>query len=170
MRRDRAGEEQSEHEHRDVRRLLGREAHGEQAEERDRLPACWPIEETDQHDDEAERDTGRVDVLAREAREVEVARAEAEERGRGDGGGATELPAQEEREEHDRGAHQDRRDPSDGVAGAEEEVEERDQIELHRPVEDRVVVVAVSADEVPREPGVLALVVVEWFAGEVDGA
>ena len=108
-----------------------------------------------------------MDVLAHEAREVEPRRREADRERRGERRHVAELPAKEEREEdRDRAGHGDG-DVRDVVADAEEQVRQRDDVELDRPVVDGVVAVAVPRHELPREPGVQALVVVEGLLAEL---
>ena len=160
-------EEREGHEARDERGLLDGEAGRQQGADQRRLVALRPVEEAEGDDHQREGDGREVDVLAREAREVQVRRAEGERRGGREGADPAELAAQQVGEGHHQRAHQHRGEPGREVAVAEDREDGRRQVEAQRPVQQRVVLVAAVLEEGPREVGVLALVVVEGPVAEV---
>ena len=67
-------------------------------------------------------------------------------------------------------AEQGRHQARGEVAGAEEQIDQRVQLEQQRPVHHRVVDVALAVEQAPRIEGVQALVVVEGLGAEVPEA
>ena len=88
----------------------------------------------------------------------------------GDGASAAELVAQQERQADQRHAEQGRHQAGGEVAGAEDQVDQRVQLEQQRPVHHRVVDVALAVVQAPRVEGVQALVVVERLVAKVPEA
>ena len=101
-------EERERHEAGDVHRLLRREAERDQRPDQRRVPAPRPVEEAEHDHQQREADRREVDVLAGEAREVQVGRPDREQHRGGEGGHAPELAAQEVGHRDHRGAHQRR--------------------------------------------------------------
>ena len=160
-------EERERDEAGDVHRLLGREAERDQRPDRRRLPEARPVEEAEHHHQQREADRREVDVLAGEAREVEVRRPDRQQHGRRERRHAPELVAQEVRHRDHRGAHQRGRQPGGEVGVAEEREHAGGQVEPQRAVQDRHVLVVALGPQDPGEVGVLALVVVERAVAEV---
>ena len=121
-------------------------------------------------DDQQQREEVDVDVVADEAREVQKRRRDGEQDGGGDGAVAAELVPQQKRQADDPDAEQRRHQARGEVAGAEEQKDQRVQLEQQRPVHHRVVDVALAVEEAPRIEGVQALVVVERLGAQVPEA
>ena len=132
-----------------------------------RPPAPRPVEEAEHHHQQREADRREVDVLAGEAREVEVRRPDRQQHGRREGRHAPELVAQEVRHRDHRGAHQRGRQPG-GEVGVAEEREHRRR--SGRTAAGRAGSACTCSRPCPQDPGevgVLALVVVERAVAEV---
>ena len=154
-------EERPGHEDRDERRLLRRERERQQRADHRGLMDARAVEEAEHHGEQPQRDARDVDVLAREAAEVQVGRPDGEQGRRGERGEAAEEGAQQPADRDHAGAHERRREARREVRVAEQHVHERRQVEAQRPVQDRHVDVVAPVAEDPGEVGVLALVVVE---------
>ena len=165
---DRDHEEAAGDEHRDERGLLGREAEREQRAEDRRVTVARAVEEAEGDDEHRERDGGDVDVLAREAREVQVRRADGEEGGGGERRDAAQLSPQAVEQRNHQRAHQRGGEARREVRVPEQHEVRGRQVEAERAVQQRVVGVVAGLLEQPGEVGVLALVVVERARAEVD--
>ena len=168
--REREDEEQPDHEDGDERRLLGREAQREQGADDRRVIAARVVQEAPDGDHQAERDRGDVDVLAREAAEVQVAGAEREQQRGGEGRDAPEQRAQQPAHRDHARAHQRGGEAGGEVRVPEQDVHQARQVEAQRPVQERVVLVVAALAEQVAEVRVLALVVVERAIAERDQA
>jgi hypothetical protein len=167
---EREQEERARHEQGDERRLLGGEREREDDADERRVVLAGTVDPAPDHHDQRERDGGEVDVLAGEAAEVEIARAEGEEHRRGERAEAAEVAAQAPAQRDHRRAHERGGQAGGEVRVAEGDVHQRRQVEAQRAVQQRVVLVVARLAEQVREVGVLALVVVERALAEGDEA